>query len=132
MCHERRIKMKMAPDSETICLRCHKVNGQIKLFSTQNNMDSTHLPAPLNDLSMIEQQLICNFSPCINLHMLKHGGIASSGHCVTFPREINEPAQIFPRLPEEIKIIKVQKQDKNDTSKDFESADIQSRMFSFG
>ena len=64
--------------------------------------------------------------------MLKHGGIASSGHCVTFPQEINEPAQIFLRLPEEIKIIKVRKQGKNDTSKDFESADIQSRMFSFG
>ena len=51
--------------------------------------------------------------------MLKHGGIASSGHCVTFPQEINEPAQIFPRLHEEIKIIKVRKQGKTDTSKDF-------------
>lgn len=51
--------------------------------------------------------------------MLKHGVIASSGHCVTFPQEINEPAQIFPRLPEEIKIIKVRKQGKTDTSKDF-------------
>jgi hypothetical protein len=41
--------------------------------------------------------------------MLKHGGVASSGHCVTFPQEINQPAQIFPRLSPEIEILKVRK-----------------------
>lgn len=51
--------------------------------------------------------------------MLNHGGIASSGHCVTFPQEINEPANIFPRLPQEIQIIKVKKQGKNDTCREF-------------
>ena len=51
--------------------------------------------------------------------MLKHGGVASSGHCVTFPQEINQPAQIFPRLPPEIEILKVRKKGRNDTSKDF-------------
>lgn len=51
--------------------------------------------------------------------MLNHGGIASSGHCVTFPQEINEPATIFPRLPHEINIIKVKKQGKNHSSKEF-------------
>ena len=59
--------MKIAPDSETICLRCHKDKGQIKLFSTQNNMDPKHLPAPLTDLSMIEQQLICKISQCAHV-----------------------------------------------------------------
>lgn len=47
--------------------------------------------------------------------MLNHGGIASSGHCVTFPQEINEPAKFFPRLPLEINIIK----GKNNSSKEF-------------
>ena len=51
--------------------------------------------------------------------MLQHCRIASSGHCVTYPQEINEPAEIFHRLPEEIKIIKVRKQGKTDSSKDF-------------
>ena len=111
--------MAMAPGSETICRRCHKDKGPIKLFSNENNMNPKHMPDPLTDLSMIEQQLICKISPCINVHMLKHGGIASSGHCVTFPQDINEPAQIFPRLPEEINIIKVRKRGRNDTSKDF-------------
>ena len=87
--------MKMAPDSDSICLRFHKDKAEIKLFSEENNMNLNFLPSALYDLSIIEQQLISRISPFINVHMLKHGGIASSGYCVTFPQEINEPAQFF-------------------------------------
>jgi hypothetical protein len=52
--------------------------------------------------------------------MLKHGGLASRGHCVTFPQEINEPCQIFPKLPADVTVIKVRKKGRNDTSKDFQ------------
>jgi hypothetical protein len=38
---------------------------------------------------------------------------------VTFPQEINQPAQFFPRLPPEREILKVRKKGRNDTSKDF-------------
>jgi hypothetical protein len=51
--------------------------------------------------------------------LLNHGGIASSGYCVTFPQEVNEPAKLFPRLPKEIEVPKVKKQGQNDTLKDF-------------
>jgi hypothetical protein len=51
--------------------------------------------------------------------LLNHGGIGSSGHCVTFSQEVNEPLNIFPRLPKEIEVLKVRKQGQNDTSKDF-------------
>ena len=44
--------------------------------------------------------------------MLKHRGIASSGHWVTFPQDVNEPAQILPKLPHEINIIKLRKTEK--------------------
>ena len=73
----------------------------------------------MSDLTVIEQQLISRISPCINVHLLNHGGIASSGHCVTFPQEVNEPAKRFPRLPKEIEVPKVKKQGQNDTLKDF-------------
>jgi hypothetical protein len=52
-------------------------------------------------------------------HLLKHGGIASNGHCVTFPQEVNKPSQILPRLPKEIKTLKVRKGGKYETSKEF-------------
>ena len=89
------------------------------MFSAENNMDPGSLPNELTGLTVINQQLIARISPCINVHMLKHGGIASSGHCVTFPQNVNEPSQIFPRLPKEIEIIRVRKQSKNDSCKDF-------------
>jgi hypothetical protein len=95
ICKERRIETKMF--SKSICKRCNSDKNSLKLFSFQNNMD----PHELSDLSIIEQQLICRISPCINIHMLKHGGITSAGHCVTFPQEVSEPAKIFPRLPSE-------------------------------
>jgi hypothetical protein len=38
----------------------------------------------MSDLTVIEQQLISRITPCINVHLLNHGGIGSSGHCVTF------------------------------------------------
>ena len=82
-------------------------------------MNPGKVPPELTNLSMIEEQLICRISPCINVHMLKHGGVGSSGHCVTFPQEVNEPSQIFPRLPSEINVIKVRRQGRNDTTKEF-------------
>ena len=115
-CCESRIEMKL---SDGICKRCRSDKGSIKMFSDENIMDPKPLPNELSSMTLIEQQLIARISPCIHIHMLKHGGIASSGHCVTFPQEINEPAQIFPRLPQEIDIVKVRKYGKNDTSKDF-------------
>ena len=75
-------------------------------------MNPAEVPAELFNISVVEQQLIFSF----HVHMLKHGGIASSGHGVTFHQGINEPAQI---LPPEINIVKVRRQGKNETSKDF-------------
>lgn len=82
-------------------------------------MDPKPSPPEMSDLTVIEQQLISRISPCINVHLLNHGGIASSGHCVTFPQEVNEPANIFPRLPKEIEVLKVKRKGQNDTSKNF-------------
>ena len=117
ICHERRIEMQMA--AVDVCKRCNKDSSSVKMLSSENNMNPGEAPSELQNLTIIEQQLISRISPCMNVHLLKHGGIASSGHCVTFPQEVNEPAQIFPRLPEEINIIKVRKQGQNGTSKEF-------------
>ena len=106
ICNERRIAMKMS--IYDIRKRCATDKSQIKQFSTENNMNPGILPKELSNLSFLEQ-LICRISPCINVHLLKHGGIAFSGHCVTFPQDINQPAQIFPRLPKEISITRVRK-----------------------
>ena len=113
---ERRIGMKI---SNKVCKRCSIDKNIIKLYSEDNNMDPKPSPPEISDLTVIERQLISRIEPCIYVHLLNHGGIGSSGHCVTFPQEVNEPAKIFPRLSKEIEVLKVIQQGQNDTSKDF-------------
>jgi hypothetical protein len=105
--------------SNEVCKQCSTYKNTIQLYSEDNNMNPKLYPPEMSDLTVIEQQLISRISPCINVHLLNHGGIASSGYCVTFPQEVNEPAKLFPRLPKEIEVPKVKKQGQNDTLKYF-------------
>ena len=116
ICNERRINLTI---KDGMCLRCYQDKVPVKMFSNDNNMNLGVVPPELADLSIIEQQLIARISPCISIHMLKHGSLAASGHCVSFPQEVNEPCKILPLLPSDVQIIKVRKQGKNDISKDF-------------
>ena len=102
-CKERRIELKLV---NGMCKKCRKDKNPIKMYSAENHMDPGKVPAELQDMTVVEQQLICKIAPAIQLHMLKHGGLAARGHCVTFPQEVDEPARIFPKLPKEINIIK--------------------------
>jgi hypothetical protein len=88
--------------SNEICKRYSIDKNIIKLISEDNNIDPKPSPPEMSDLTVIEQQLISIISPCINVHLLNHGGIGSNGHCVTFPQEVNEPTHFCPRLPKEI------------------------------
>lgn len=117
VCLKRRLEMKMASDD--ICSRCKYDKGSIKMFFPENNMDPGPVPEIMQNLSLVEQQLISRISAAIQVHMLKHGGIAANGHCVAFPQNVNEPAQILPKLPEEVQVIRVRKQGRNDSSKEF-------------
>jgi hypothetical protein len=96
ICKERRIGMKI---SNEVCKRYSIDKNIIKLYSEDNNMDPKPSPPEMSDLTVIEQQLISRISPCINVHLLNHGGIGSSGYCGTFPQEVNEPAKFVPRFP---------------------------------
>ncbi|VDI81681.1 Hypothetical predicted protein [Mytilus galloprovincialis] len=84
VCFERKINLKK---KNSVCERCFKDKVVIKMFSTENNMNPGEVPLELANLSVVEEQLISRISPCINIHMLKHGGIAANGHCVAFPQE---------------------------------------------
>ena len=63
-------------------------------------------------MSDAEQMLIARLAPTVHVHILKHGGIA-------FPQAVQEPATILPRLPAEVDIIRVRRQVRDDTHKDF-------------
>ena len=71
-----------------------------KVWSDENNMDPMPVPEELSEMSDAEQMLIARLAPTVHVHLLKHGGIASRGHCIAFPQAVQEPATILPHLLE--------------------------------
>ena len=116
VCKERRLECK---GTRNICSRCRRDKKVPKVWSDENNMDPMCVPEELSGMSDAEQMLIARLAPTVHVHMLKHGGIASKGHCIAFPQAVQEPATILPRLPAEVDIIRVRRQGRNDTHKDF-------------
>ncbi|CAH3177673.1 unnamed protein product, partial [Porites lobata] len=88
-----------------MCTRCRRDKKVPKVWSGENNMDPMAVPEILSDMSDAEQMLIARLAPTVHVHLLKHGGIASKGHCIAFPQAVQEPATILPRLPAEVDII---------------------------
>jgi len=105
--------------SNNCCARCKRDKQVPKLWSEENNMGPGLVPVELSGLTDVKQMLIARLAPAIHVRMLKHGGIASRGHCIAFPQAVQEPATILPRLPEEVDIIRVRRQGIDDTHKDF-------------
>ena len=116
VCKERRLECK---GTRNMCTRCRRDKKIPKVWSEENNMDPMSVPEILSGMSDAEQMLIARLAPTVHVHMLKHGGIASKGHCIAFPQSVQEPATILPRLPAEVEIIRVRRQGKDDTHKDF-------------
>ena len=69
------------------------------MFSQENSMYPGPVPDIMQGLSLVDQQL---FSPAVQVHMLKHGGMTASRFCVAFPQNINKPAQILSNLLQQI------------------------------
>ena len=82
-------------------------------------MDPVAVPEILSNMSDAEQMLIARLAPTVHVHLPRHGGIASKGHCIAFPQAVQEPATILPRIPAEVDVILVRRQGKDDTHKDF-------------
>ena len=116
VCKDWRLEFKGTGNT---CTRCKRDKKVPKLWSDENNMDPCHVPEELSKMSDAEKMLIAWLAPTVHVHMLKHGGIASRGHCIAFPQAVQEPATILPRLPAEVDIIRVRRQGKDDTHKDF-------------
>ena len=116
VCNERRLAGKV---TRNVCSRCRRDKKVPKLWSEENNIDPMSVPEELSEMSHAEQMLIARLAPTVHVHMLKHGGTASRGHCIAFPQAVQEPATILPRPPAEVDIIRVRRQGKADTHKDF-------------
>ena len=115
-CKERRLECK---GTRNMCTRCRRDKKVPKVWSGENNMDPMAVPEILSNMSDAEQMLIARLASTVHVHLLKHGGIASKGHCITFSHAVQEPSTILPRLQAEVDIIRVRRQGKDNTHKDF-------------
>ena len=109
VCKERRLECK---GTRNMCTRCRRDKKVPKVWSGENNMDPMAVPEILSNMSDAEQMLIARLAPTVHVHLLKHGGIASKGHCIAFPQAVQEPATILPRLQEYVDLIRVRRQGK--------------------
>ena len=109
VCNESRLECK---GTRNMCTRCRRDKKVPKVWSGENNMDAMAVPEILSNMSDAEQMLIARLAPTVHVHLLKHGGIASKGHCIAFPQAVQEPATILPRLQEYVDLIRVRRQGK--------------------
>jgi len=113
-CHGVYLNDRFDTQSGTVCLSCHKVG---KKFSLKNNFHPVwyniegevqwHVPRVLSCLRIGEQMLIQRYSPYAPLVHIKNGTFGCKGHVCCFPKDITEVCHVFPRLPEDVKAVKM-------------------------
>ena len=110
---------KLCNSPDYMCLRCKRDNGSPRKFSFENNMVPSKVPAALQGLTQVEEMLIARAFPVIQVYTKPRGGQrAYKGHVITFPQDIQQLANILPRVPEEIPIILFKFSGKNNYSKE--------------
>ena len=78
-----------------------------------NNMYFEVIPPYLQNLTTLEAALISRISVAINVHILRYGMLASKGHCVSLPQEMQIATQL-PLLPQEVGIVVLKRTGSNE------------------
>ena len=98
VCKERRLECK---GTRNMCTRCRRDKKVPKVWSGENNMDPMAVPEILSNMSDAEQMLIARLAPTVHVHLLKHGVIASKGHCIAFPQAVQDRNHSFRTLSQQ-------------------------------
>ena len=96
------------------CRSCSKVGNR---YSASNNVQPIwydeygevqwHVPDELKGLRIGEQMLIQRYSPYVPLVHIKNGTFGCTGHVCCFPQDLGEVCHVFPRLPTDVKVVKM-------------------------
>jgi hypothetical protein len=115
ICHQRRLIMNV--NKNNMCKRCSIEKHGIHKFSHDNRALPTwinefgevqfSLPYILQYLTIAECLLIQQISPLIPLIHIKNGTLGSRGNIVSFNQDISGICMEFPRLPNDITVVKV-------------------------
>ena len=88
-----------------ICDRCKKDESSPKRFSVENKMIPSKVPIDLQGLTHIEEMLISRAFLVIHVYVKQGGQRGYSGHCINFPQNVSELADVLPRCPKDLALI---------------------------
>ncbi|NNE32182.1 MAG: hypothetical protein HKN40_07420 [Winogradskyella sp.] len=109
------LKLKI---EDGICTDCKKKRysihnwtkeNMLPLWFDENGKAQFHAPAELSNLSIAEKLLIQQYQVVLPVHHIKNGTMGLKGHVCAFPQDIKEICHVFPRLPEDVSIVKMVK-----------------------
>ena len=113
--------LKTKRETDYTCGRCKRDKIFPKKFSHQNNMVPSPVPSELQGLTQFEEMLIARAFPVIHVYTEPRGGQkAYKGHVITHPQDVQQLADILPRLPKDLPVIIFTVNGKNNESKDFQ------------
>ena len=113
--------LKTKSETDYTCGRCKQDKIFPKKFSRQNNMVPSPVPSELQGLTQFEGMLITRAFPVIHVYTKPRGGQrAYKGHVITLPQDVQQLADILPRLPKDLPVIIFTVNGKNNESKDFQ------------
>ena len=72
-----------------------------------NDVAQFHIPVELEGLDFGEKLLIQQATPYVPLFHIKNGTMGIKGHVCCFPSAIDRVCKVLPRLPQDLKILKV-------------------------
>lgn len=132
-----RFESRMAEMSHSVCSNCHecslfvtttkrrslcphcsgKKEGNCSSYSTENNMlpvwidddgaKRFDVPQELSNLKIAELLLIQRIAPLVPLVHIRNGTLGIKGHVCSFMQDVNEVATKLPRLPAEVKAVRM-------------------------
>ena len=70
-------------------------------------------------LSQIEELLIARVVAMVSVHRLPFGQYSYSGHVINFPQDITELTNVLPRLPSEVGIFILKKENATNSHREF-------------
>jgi hypothetical protein len=100
-----------------------QMNQVLPIWKEKNGTIRYDLPEQLQDLSEAEKLLISPYLVYVPLHHMAKGQIGCRGHVCCFQQDIPSISNVLPRLPQDISLIRIIKQYKDD------NGEISSKIF---
>ena len=114
-------KAKSVSEKTYMCYRCKRDKTLPQKFSLDNNMIPSPVPPELQGLTQFEEMLISRAFPVIHVYTKPRGGQrAYKGHVITLPQDVQQLADILPRVPQDLPVIVFTINGKNNQSRDFQ------------